>query len=90
MNVSNCSACLGSSVGIDLKHLKRLQKDKNSQDLGFNTDATLRLTSNNAKELPGTLELPDVWTRKLEDQDATEGFAIFQIPRCTGWKYVAI
>ena len=70
--------CLGSSVGIDLRHLEGLQKDKNSRDLGFNTDATLRLTSNNAKEVPGTLELPDVWTDKLEDQVAAEHFAIFQ------------
>lgn len=71
--------CLGSSVGIDIKHLERLQNDKNSQDLGFNTDATLRLTSSNAKELPGTLELPDVWTKILGGQVAPYHFVIFEI-----------
>jgi hypothetical protein len=37
--------CNASTLGVDLGHLQRLQNDANSQALGFDIDATLRLTA---------------------------------------------
>lgn len=51
--------CLASQLGVDLQHLRHLQNDKNSKLLGFDIDATLRLTAWDAEALPGTLELQD-------------------------------
>lgn len=48
--------CLASDLGVDVNHLKRLQTDDNSRRLGFDTDATLKLT-HVFDETPGNLEL---------------------------------
>ena len=69
--------CLGSSIGVNLKHLEHLQEDANSKKLGFNVDATLRLTTDSATALPGTLELPDAWFGPLGFQPASEHFTVF-------------
>ena len=51
--------CLGTSVGVDLQHLKRLEEDPNSKKLGFNLDAKLKLTASNMEKSGGTLEVVD-------------------------------
>ena len=70
--------CLGSTIGIGLKHLEHLQEDESSIGLGFDIDATLRLTVNRAKDLPGTLELFNSWTPHLLVLPAAEHFNVFQ------------
>ena len=62
--------CLASQLGVDLQHLQHLQNDKNSRLLGFDIDATLRLTAWDAESLPGTLELPDMsWQEVLRGEE---------------------
>lgn len=70
--------CLASSTGIDFKHLEHLQEDENSRTLGFDVDATLRITTGHARELPGTLELSDEWDKQLTELPTAEHFTIFQ------------
>jgi hypothetical protein len=69
--------CLASQLGVDLQHLQHLQNDKNSRLLGFDIDATLRLTAWDAESLPGTLELPDMsWQEILRgEQKLNERFS---------------
>ncbi|KAH8745421.1 hypothetical protein BGZ57DRAFT_778237, partial [Hyaloscypha finlandica] len=51
--------CLASQLGVDLQHLKHLQSDRNSKLLGFDIDATLKLTVCDVESVPSTLELGD-------------------------------
>lgn len=37
--------CNASTLGVDLGHLQQLQNNTNSKALGFDVDATLRLTA---------------------------------------------
>ncbi|KAF8853248.1 hypothetical protein BDZ45DRAFT_748759 [Acephala macrosclerotiorum] len=57
--------CLASQLGVDLQHLKHLQSDKNSKALGFDIDATLKLTVWDIESLPDTLELEDASWKEL-------------------------
>jgi hypothetical protein len=66
--------CLASQLGVDLQHLQHLRDDTNSKILGFDVDATLRLTAWDAESLPGTLELnnqswKDIQTAKTAMND---------------------
>ncbi|KAI1457219.1 hypothetical protein F4805DRAFT_198640 [Annulohypoxylon moriforme] len=49
--------CLGTSIGVDLQHLKHLEEDTNSRTLGFDVDARLQLAASTEQTLPGTLEI---------------------------------
>ncbi|KAI1086826.1 hypothetical protein F5B19DRAFT_497971 [Rostrohypoxylon terebratum] len=50
--------CLGTSIGVDLQHLRHLEQDTNSRTLGFDVDARLQLaTSTEQTPLWGTLEI---------------------------------
>ena len=49
--------CLGTSIGVDLQHLKHLEEDPNSKKLGFNIDAKLKLSASSMEEPSGTLEV---------------------------------
>jgi hypothetical protein len=77
--------CLASQLGVDLRHLQHLQNDKNSRLLGFDVDATLRLTAWDAESLPGTLELPDMsWQEVLRgEQKLNERFSTSKMSAST-------
>ncbi|MCJ1327910.1 hypothetical protein MMC10_004585 [Thelotrema lepadinum] len=69
--------CLGTSVGVDLQHLKRLEEDPNSKKLGFHIDAKLKLTAGNMEKSNGVLEVvnPNLVSslqsaKKIEDRFA--------------------
>ncbi|KAI2462995.1 hypothetical protein F4781DRAFT_426720 [Annulohypoxylon bovei var. microspora] len=49
--------CLGTSIGVDLQHLRHLEQDTNSRTLGFDVDARLQLAASTEQILPGTLEV---------------------------------
>ncbi|KAL6801218.1 hypothetical protein GGI42DRAFT_343272 [Trichoderma sp. SZMC 28013] len=51
--------CLGTSIGVDLQHLRRLENDHNSQILGFNIDAKLQMAASQVQEMPESLEIRD-------------------------------
>jgi hypothetical protein len=62
--------CLASQLGVDLQHLRHLQNDENSKLLGFDVDATLRITARDAESLPGTLELQsNAWQEVLKYEE---------------------
>ena len=46
-----------SAIGVDLRHLERLQTDPVSIELGFHLDASLKLMAENAQQLCVNLEL---------------------------------
>ena len=77
--------CLASQLGVDLQHLQHLQNDKNSRLLGFDIDATLRLTAWDAESLPGTLELQDMsWQEVLRgEQKLNERFSTSRMSAST-------
>ena len=70
--------CLGSSIGVGIKHLEHLQEDESSVSLGFDVDAALRLTVHNAKDSPESLELDNTWTHQLLGRPATERVKVIQ------------
>ena len=49
--------CLASSIGLNMQHLRRLQNDKNSIQLGFDIDATLQITASEANASSYSFEL---------------------------------
>ncbi|OTB06762.1 hypothetical protein M426DRAFT_9194 [Hypoxylon sp. CI-4A] len=49
--------CLGTSIGVDLKHLRHLEQDVSSKALGFDVDARLRLAASSEQTISGTLEI---------------------------------
>lgn len=51
--------CLASQLGVNVQHLQRLQSDAISRQLGFDVDATLRLTQWDALNAMSSLELTD-------------------------------
>lgn len=57
--------CLASDIGLDIQHLRRLQHDENSIQLGFNIDATLQLTARDAQAATPSSELDDSWGASL-------------------------
>lgn len=65
--------CLGTSIGVDLQHLRRLENDDNSRTLGFDIDAKLQMATSNAQEIPQSLEIVDVELhRRLRDAKNVE------------------
>jgi hypothetical protein len=66
--------CLGTSIGVDLRHLRHLESDPNSRTLGFDIDARLQMATSQAEHAP-SLEI-DEWevrqsfsdTRKVGDR----------------------
>lgn len=51
--------CLGTSIGVDLRHLRHLEEDDNSKRLGFNVDAKLQLLASEAEVIKETYELKE-------------------------------
>ena len=51
--------CLASQLGVRTDHLRHLQNDQTSKSLGFDKDATLRLTQREAQNMQTSLELLD-------------------------------
>lgn len=134
--------CLASQLGVNVQHLQRLQEDTVSRQLGFDVDATLRLTQWDAVHAQASLELTcpswnqylqpitpvpnqgkfatfakdgttyvqeghdyevplrsppeilDARTRKKVDDLAKllhqPKEQVFRIPRCIGWKFMAM
>lgn len=69
--------CFGSTFGIDLKHLEHLQSNNNSKMLGFDVNASLRLTMSGVQDNPSNLELPSHWLDFLQQSTLVdEQFAI--------------
>ncbi|KAK5095861.1 hypothetical protein LTR70_003180 [Exophiala xenobiotica] len=59
--------CLANQLGVDPGHLQRLQNDEGSRKLGFDLDATLRLTQRDAAGQTTSLELPEnQWASSLD------------------------
>jgi hypothetical protein len=59
--------CLASQLGVNVQHLQRLQQDAISRQLGFDVDATLRLTQWDALNAQNSLELTDTsWNQYLK------------------------
>lgn len=51
--------CLASSIGLNIQHLRRLQDDENSIQLGFDVDATLQITASECNTTDLSFELAD-------------------------------
>ncbi|KAJ0357265.1 hypothetical protein COL154_010308 [Colletotrichum chrysophilum] len=51
--------CLGTSIGVNLQHLNRLETDDNSRALGFDVDARLQLTISQSQTTATSLEMND-------------------------------
>lgn len=51
--------CLSMSVGVSLHHLRLLEGDPNSRQLGFDTDARLKLAATDSEILGETFEIRD-------------------------------
>lgn len=70
--------CLGSSIGLDLRHLHHLKTDDNSRKLGFDIDATLKLSIGESNIDATSLELTSPrWTDLLSA--ATSGQGSFMV-----------
>lgn len=66
--------CLASQLGVRTDHLRYLQDDQTSKSLGFDIDATLRLTQRDAQEMKSSLELSDSsWAEYLKPIISVEG-----------------
>lgn len=52
--------CLGTSIGVDLQHLNRLQTDENSRVLGFDIDARLQFQVSQIDAPPTSLQVKDL------------------------------
>ena len=70
--------CLGSAIGVDLRHLNHLKEDDNSKRLGFDVDATLKLTVGESQGNAQSLELmKPQWIELLRHTKHVEGeFAV--------------
>ena len=51
--------CLSVSLGVDLQHLRRLENDSSSKQLGFDIDARIQLAASYADDTGETSELKD-------------------------------
>ncbi|KAL3293312.1 protein kinase-like [Colletotrichum asianum] len=51
--------CPGTSIGVNLQHLNRLETDDNSRALGFDVDARLQLTISQNQTTATSLEMND-------------------------------
>jgi hypothetical protein len=54
--------CLGTSIGVDLRHLRHLESDPNSRALGFDIDARLQMATSQGEHAV-SLEI-DEWEVK--------------------------
>lgn len=52
--------CLGTSIGVDLQHLRHLEENTTSRTLGFDVDARLQLAASAGQSMPGTLEVQQI------------------------------
>ena len=131
--------CLGSSNGLDVRHLHHLKTNDNSKQLGFDIDATLKLSIGQSDDNTQSLELSDPqWSALLAQTNTSSGSfmvlgsdtssvlqemrsytpfpqqphevdprtrdrvdslarllqqqkeQVFRIPRCIGWKFIAL
>jgi hypothetical protein len=65
--------CLASSIGLNMQHLKRLQNDESSIQLGFNIDATLQITASEANSTDASFELcGPMWLESLRKASPVE------------------
>ncbi|KAK2745079.1 hypothetical protein CKAH01_18296 [Colletotrichum kahawae] len=56
--------CLGTSIGVNLQHLNRLETDDNSRALGFDIDARLQLATSQNQTTAKSLEINDPSLRR--------------------------
>ncbi|KAF2202012.1 hypothetical protein GQ43DRAFT_471252 [Delitschia confertaspora ATCC 74209] len=72
--------CLASSIGLNMQHLKRLQNDESSIQLGFNIDATLQITASEANSTESSFQLSGPsWLESLRKASPVEErFALIQ------------
>ncbi|KAG5811370.1 hypothetical protein H9Q74_006068 [Fusarium xylarioides] len=72
--------CLGTSIGVNLQHLQRLETDINSRVLGFDVDARLQL-ANQENRSTKILEMsgPQLHRALVEIQPIGENFGIFRL-----------
>ena len=73
--------CLGSTIGVGLRHLEFLQDDENSIRLGFDIDAKLKLSVHSGGEMPQSLELSSTWGSPTLELPISQRFAIFEYDR---------
>ncbi|KAE9583941.1 hypothetical protein CGMCC3_g227 [Colletotrichum fructicola] len=71
--------CLGTSIGVNLQHLNRLETDDNSRALGFDVDARLQLTISQSQTTATSLEMNDPSLRRCVENARGFGgkFGIF-------------
>ena len=70
---------LASAIGMDLRHLEHLQKDKNAAMLGLHDDASLALALSDTGHAPGNFELDGSWDPELQGSvTIRDRFAVFQ------------
>jgi hypothetical protein len=72
--------CLTSSIGLSAQHLRRLETDQNSKELGFNLDAALQLSTSKASAEQADFRLAEnEWETAMSDSKAVESrFAVFR------------
>jgi hypothetical protein len=71
--------CLGTSIGVDLRHLRHLESDPNSRTLGFDIDARPQMATSQA-EHAASLEI-DEWEVKQSFPDTRKVGERFEIAR---------
>ncbi|OMP87512.1 hypothetical protein BK809_0007599 [Diplodia seriata] len=76
--------CLASDIGLDIQHLRHLQEDESSIRLGFNIDATLKLTTHNEIQIPTpSSELESTWIPSLRAALSVEKrFGLLEYNNC--------
>ncbi len=75
--------CLGSAIGVDLQHLNHLKTDDNSKKLGFDVDATLKLTVGETQDHAQSLEIMNPkWIEQLHHTQHVDGE--FAVLNCIG------
>ncbi|KAF5962902.1 ankyrin repeat domain-containing protein, partial [Fusarium bulbicola] len=68
--------CLGTSIGVNLQHLQRLETDMNSRALGFDFDARLQLA---------TQQNRTTQSLEMSGPQLHRGLVEKDIPLCTQW-----
>ena len=65
---------------MNISHLHRMQNDESSRELGFDIDATLKLTQRDAKNITHSLELTDAgWNDALQQITPSKNQDMFAI-----------
>lgn len=81
--------CLASQLGVNVQHLQRLQNDDCSKRLGFDVDATLRLTQWDAENIQTSLELQhSSWNEHLRLISPTPNQGLFALFHKDGKTFV--